>query len=70
MSNTFTGNTGNPVQDGVTRAGWTAAVQGLIAFSIVRWDWLTVEELAILEIPILFGAVAAWGMWDWIRQKL
>lgn len=63
-----TGVTGNPVSDGLTRAGWVAAVQGSVAFSILRWEWATVEELALLEIPITFLAVAAWGVFDRLRQ--
>ncbi|KKM64297.1 hypothetical protein LCGC14_1502830 [marine sediment metagenome] len=48
----FTGVTGNAIQDGLTRAGWVAAVQ---------------EELAILTIPITFVAVAMWGVYDAVR---
>ena len=62
------GTTGNPIQDGVTRAGWVAAVQALVAFTVLRWDWLTVEELALLEIPITFVAVALWGLYDRVRR--
>jgi hypothetical protein len=64
-----TGVTGNPVTDGLTRAGWVAAVQAVVAFSVVRWEWLTVEELAILTIPITFVAVAAWGLYDALRGR-
>ncbi len=64
-----TGVTGNPIQDGLTRAGWVAAVQAVVAFSVVRWAWLTVEELAILTIPITFVAVAMWGIYDSLRAK-
>jgi hypothetical protein len=64
-----TGVTGNAVQDGLTRAGWVAAVQAIVAFSVVRWEWLTVEELAILTIPITFVAVAAWGIYDAVRGR-
>ncbi len=64
----LTGVTGNPIQDGLTRAGWVAAVQAVVAFSVMRWDWLTVEELAILTIPITFVAVAAWGVFDGLRK--
>lgn len=54
----ITGSTGiNPVQDGITRGGWLGAVQALIAFSVMRWEWATAEELALLEIPIMFAAV-------------
>ena len=67
MSDRVTGVTGNPLQDGLTRAGWVAAVQAVMAFSAVRWEWLTVEELAILTIPITFLAVAAWGLYDSVR---
>ena len=67
MSDRVTGVTGNPIQDGLTRAGWVAAVQAVMAFSVVRWEWLTVEELAILTIPITFFAVAAWGIYDSVR---
>ena len=64
-----TGVTGNAIQDGLTRAGWVAAVQAVVAFSVVRWEWLTVEELAILTIPITFIAVAAWGLYDALRRR-
>jgi hypothetical protein len=64
-----TGVTGNAIQDGLTRAGWVAAVQAVVAFSVVRWEWLTVEELAILTIPITFVAVAAWGLYDGLRGR-
>ena len=64
-----TGVTGNAVQDGLTRAGWVAAVQSLIAFSVMRWDWITVDELAILTIPITFVAVGMWGVFDGLRAK-
>ena len=63
-----TGVTGNSIQDGLTRAGWVAAVQAFVAFSVLRWEWLTVEELAILTIPITFVAVAAWGLYDGLRK--
>ena len=59
-----TGVTGNPVTDGLTRAGWVAAAQAVVAFSVVRWEWLSAEELAILTIPITFVAVAFWGAFD------
>ncbi len=62
------GTTGNPIQDGVTRAGWVVAVQAFTAFTVVRWDWLTAEELALLEIPITFVAVALWGVYDHFRR--
>ncbi len=64
----FTGVTGNSIQDGLTRAGWVAAVQALMAFTVMRWEWLSVEELAILTIPITFVAVAAWGVFDGLRK--
>ncbi len=63
-----TGVTGNAVQDGLTRAGWVAAVQSVVAFSVMRWEWLSVEELAILTIPITFVAVGAWGVFDGLRK--
>lgn len=63
-----TGVTGNPIQDGLTRAGWVAAVQAVVAFSVMRWDWLETDELAILAIPITFVAVAAWGVFDGLRK--
>ncbi len=60
-----TGSTGiNPVQDGITRAGWVAAIQAVIAFTVVRWEWLTAEELALLQIPIVFFAVVLWALFD------
>ena len=65
----LTGVTGNPIQDGLTRAGWVAAVQAFVAFSVMRWEWLSVEELAILTIPITFVAVAAWGVFDGLRAR-
>ena len=65
-----TGSSGNPISDGLTRASWVAAVQAGVAFSVVRWDWLTTEELAILTIPITFFAVAAWGLYDAFRQRV
>ena len=64
----LTGVTGNSIQDGLTRAGWVAAVQAFMAFTVMRWEWLTVEELAILTIPITFVAVAAWGVFDGLRK--
>ncbi len=64
-----TGTTGNAVQDGLTRAGWVAAIQAVVAFTVVRWDWLTAEELAILTIPITFVAVASWGLYDALRDR-
>ncbi len=68
MSERITGVTGNPVTDGLTRAGWVAAVQGFLAFTVMRWDWITVEELAILTIPITFVAVGMWGVFDGLRK--
>lgn len=68
MKDNLTGVTGNPIQDGLTRAGWVAAVQSVVAFTVMRWEWLTVEELAILTIPITFFAVAAWGVFDGLRK--
>ena len=65
-----TGVTGNPVADGLTRAGWVAAVQGFLAFSVLRWEWVTAPELALLEIPIIFGAVGFWGLFDAVRRRL
>lgn len=68
MMERATGATGNPVTDGVTRAGWVAAVQGFLAFSVLRWEWVTAPALALLEIPIIFFAVAAWGVYDGLRK--
>ena len=67
MIDRVTGVTDSPVSDGLTRAGWVAAVQAAMAFTVMRWEWLTVEELAILTIPITFVAVAAWGLYDSVR---
>jgi len=64
-----TGNTGNPIQDGITRAGLVSAVQAVVAFTVLRWEWLTVEELALLEIPIVFVAVGLWGIYDHVRRR-
>ncbi|KKM00599.1 hypothetical protein LCGC14_1802830 [marine sediment metagenome] len=64
-----TGVTGNSIQDGLTRAGWVAAVQASVAFTVLRWDWLATDELALLEIPITFVAVGAWGVFDALRPK-
>jgi hypothetical protein len=64
-----TGEVGQPISDGLTRAGWVAAVQATVAFSVIRWDWATVEELALLEIPITFVAVGFWGIYDWARRR-
>ena len=69
MKDSLTGVTGNAVQDGLTRAGWVAAVPAAVAFTVMRWEWLSVEELAILTIPITFVAVAAWGVFDALRGK-
>ena len=68
MMERATGVTGNPVADGLTRAGWVAAVQAVVAFSVIRWEWLSTEELAILTIPITFVAVAFWGAFDGLRK--
>ena len=65
----ITGVTGNAISDGLTRAGWVAAVQASVAFSVLRWDWLEADELALLEIPITFIAVAAWGAFDALRGR-
>ena len=70
MIDRATGTSGNALSDGLTRAGWVAAVQAVVAFSVVRWEWLTTEELAILTIPITFVAVAAWGLYDALRQRV
>ena len=60
-----TGSTGiNPVQDGITRAGWVVSIQAVIAFTVVRWEWLTATELSILEMPIMFLSVVLWGLFD------
>lgn len=64
------GTTGNPIQDGITRAGWVGAVQAVMAFSVLRWEWLTVEELALLEIPMVFVAVGLWGVYDSVRRRV
>ena len=68
MKDSLTGITGNAVQDGLTRAGWVAAVQAFVAFTVLRWDWLAADELALLTIPITFAAVAAWGLYDALRN--
>jgi hypothetical protein len=68
MMERATGATGNAVQDGLTRAGWVAAVQSGVAFSVLRWEWLTIDELAILTIPITFVAVGMWGVYDGLRK--
>ena len=60
----FTGSTDNAISDGLTRAGWVGAVQALVAVTVLRWGWLSTDELALLEIPITFGAVALWGLFD------
>ena len=68
MMERATGATGNPIQDGLTRASWVAAVQAFLAFTVMRWDWLETDELAILTIPITFVAVAFWGAFDGLRK--
>ncbi|KKL85172.1 hypothetical protein LCGC14_1957390 [marine sediment metagenome] len=68
MFERVTGTTGAAISDGLTRAGWVAAVQATVAFTILRWDWATAEELALLTIPITFVAVALWGLYDWARR--
>lgn len=69
--NKATGGTGNAISDGLTRAGWVSAVQAFVAFTVLRWEWLTVEELGLLEIPVTFVAVAFWGAWDrFVRPRL
>jgi len=74
MANTIqraTGSTGNAATDGMTRAGWVAAVQAVLAFSVLHWAWATADELALLEIPITFIAVALWGAFDhFLRPRL
>ena len=71
MISRATGSTGDAVSDGLTRAGWVAAVQALVAFSVMRWAWATGEELALLEIPITFVAVALWGAFDrFVKPRL
>lgn len=65
-----TGTTGNFIQDGLTRAGWVGAVQTFVAFTVLRWEWLTAPELALLEIPIVFVAVGLWGVFDAMRRRL
>ena len=70
MKDSLTGVTGNSIQDGLTRAGWVAAVQAAVAFTVMRWEWLSVDELAILTIPITFVAVAMWGLYDALRQRV
>ena len=69
MKDSLTGVTGNSIQDGLTRAGWVAAVQAFVAFTVMRWEWLSVEELAILTIPITFVAVGMWGVFDELRSR-
>lgn len=68
MREVVTGSTGNAIADGLTRGSWVAAVQAFVAFTVLRWDWLTTEELALLEIPITFMAVAVWGLYDRSRK--
>ena len=68
MMERATGVTGNPVTDGLTRAGWVAAVQAAVAFTVMRWEWLETDELAILTIPITFVAVGMWGIYDGLRK--
>lgn len=70
MVDRATGASGNPIQDGLTRAGWVAAVQAFVAFTVERWEWLTVQELSILIIPITFITVASWGVYDALRVRL
>ena len=70
MTSIATGSTGKPIQDGTFRAGWVAAVQAIVAFTVLKWEWATNEELALLEVPIAFAAVAAWGLFDSIRNRL
>jgi hypothetical protein len=70
MTSIATGSTGNPIQDGLTRAGWVAAVQAFLAFTVLKWEWLTNEELAVLEVPITFVAVALWGLFDFLRRRV
>ena len=69
MLDQVTGTTSNIAANGLTRAGWVAAVQASVAFTVIRWDWVTAEELALLEIPITFVAVGFWGAYDWARRR-
>lgn len=64
MIRTASGSTGNAIQDGITRGAWLGAVNALVAFTVLRWDWLTTEELALLEVPIQFVALILAGAFD------
>ena len=71
MLKTASGSTGNAIRDGITRGAWLGAVNAFVAFTVLRWDWLTTEELALLEVPIQFIALVLAGSFDrYIKPRL
>jgi len=71
MIRTASGSSGNAIQDGLSRGAWLAAVDGALAFTVMRWDWLSVEELAQIIIPIHFFALVLAGAFDrYVKPRL
>ena len=71
MLRTASGSTGNALQDGLTRGAWLLAVNAFVAFTVMRWEWLTTNELAMLSGPIQFVALVLAGAFDhYIKPRL
>lgn len=49
-----------PVSSVLTFTGLLLAVQAVLAFSILRWSWVTGEELAAMEPGVTFAVAIAW----------
>ena len=71
MIRTASGSSGNAIQDGLTRGAWIAAVDGVLAFTVMRWHWLTADEVVQLYVPIHFLALVLAGAFDrYVKPRL
>ena len=63
-SATITGNTGNPIQDSVTRGGITTVIMFVARYAGKHWGVFDDSEIADFSVVAPFVALFLWGIWD------
>lgn len=67
----ITGSADQPLSDSLSRGLIVAALQGLLAFLVVRVDWLTTEDIVYLAPALTLVSYLLWGAFDrWGRPHL
>lgn len=64
MLERVTGSTGDAIADGATRALLTAGIMGLANFVSLKFDWLTAQDLSVLDPVFVAFAFLGAGLYD------